>query len=497
MDTSGKLRVSTIRALPERRASASISAMTRGRRISILGLGLPLLLVSPLAVTAGEPVKAAESESESEIGIEYERYTLPNGLEVILHRDPTVPLVAVNVWYHVGSGDEVAGKSGFAHLFEHMMFQGAKHIGEDVHFDILREIGGTGVNGTTNTDRTNYFETVPSHELETALWLESDRMGYMLALLNDKSLANQIDVVRNERRQRYDNVPYGLERFAVAAALYPEGHPYRYLTIGRHEDLENASLDDVIGFFQTWYVPSNATLTLAGDFEIAEAKALVDKWFGSFPTLAKPGHVSVPAPVLSKTVRTELKDPFARLERLHYVWHSPAVLAPGDLELGAAASVLGSEGWGRLTKRLVDKERIAQNVWVFQSGSGFSGTFDVMVTLTAGDEDKKRVQAAKAIDEEIARFIAEGPTDAELSRHVIGVESGFVWGLEEIGARANQLQWFNHYAGDPGYAQRYVERIRALTPDAVQAAAAEHLAKPRAEIISSPAPKQTKEGGGK
>ncbi len=468
--------------------------MTRGRRVCILGLGLPLLLVSPLSVTAGEP--ATQAESDSEIGIEYERYTLANGMEVILHRDPTAPLVAVNVWYHVGSGDEVPGKSGFAHLFEHMMFQGAKHIGEDVHFDILREIGGTGVNGTTNSDRTNYFETVPSHEIETALWLESDRMGYMLDLLNDKSLANQIDVVRNERRQRYDNVPYGRERFAVAAAMYPEGHPYRYLTIGRHEDLENASLADVIAFFQKWYVPSNATLTLAGNFEIAEAKALVDKWFGSFPTLPKPEHVSVPAPGLSKTVRTEFEDSFARLERLHFVWHSPKMLGAGDLELGAAAAVFGSEGWGRLTKRLVDDEKIAQNVWVYQDGSGFSGTFDVLVTLTAGDEVKKRAAAVKAIDEEINRFIAEGPTAAELARHVVGVESSFVWGLEEVGARANQLQWFNHYTGDPGYAQTYVERIRALTPAVVQAAAAEYLGKPRAEIITKPAPKSS-EGGDK
>ncbi len=467
--------------------------MTRARLFSVLGLGLALLLVSPPPVTAGEGSEQAKSDAE--IGIEFERYTLDNGLEVILHRDPTAPLVAVNVWYHVGSGDEVPGKSGFAHLFEHMMFQGAKHIGEDVHFDILREIGGTGVNGTTNPDRTNYFETVPSHELETALWLESDRMGYMLDLLNEKSLANQIDVVRNERRQRYDNVPYGSARFAVAAAMYPEGHPYRYLTIGRHEDLENASLDDVIGFFEQWYVPSNATLTLAGDFEIDEAKALVQKWFGTFPTLAKPERTVVPAPQLSKTVRTELEDPFARLERIQVVWHSPAQLAEGDLELGAAAAVLGSDGWGRLTKRLVDDEGIAQSVWVYQDGSGFSGTFDVVVTLTAGETATNRAKAIKAIDEEISRFIAEGPTAEELARHVINVESSFFWGLEEIGARANQLQWFNHYTGDPGYAQTYVERLRALTPQSVQAAAAAHLGKPRAEIISTPAPKT--EGGGK
>ncbi len=207
--------------------------MIRARLFSLLGLGLTLSLLGPAIVAAGTG-KATAAQTDAQIEIAYERYTLDNGLEVILHRDTSAPLVAVNIWYHVGSGDEVPGKSGFAHLFEHMMFQGAEHIGEDVHFDILREIGASDVNGTTSSDRTNYYETVPSHELETALWLESDRMGYLLGLLNEKSLANQIDVVRNERRQRYDNVPYGLERFAVAKALYPEGHPYRYLTIGKH-----------------------------------------------------------------------------------------------------------------------------------------------------------------------------------------------------------------------------------------------------------------------
>ena len=229
-------------------------------------------LLLPLALTLGAAPAAA---AEPAINIEYERYTLDNGLEVILHRDASVPLVATNLWYHVGSGDETPGKSGFAHLFEHMMFQGAKHIGKDVHFKVLQEIGGTSINGTTNSDRTNYFEIVPSHQIETALWLESDRMGYLLDLLDETSLKNQQEVVRNERRQRYDNVPYGRDRFAVAEALYPEGHPYRFLTIGRHEDLETANIADVKSFFRQWYVSSNATLTLAGDFQPAQAKELV------------------------------------------------------------------------------------------------------------------------------------------------------------------------------------------------------------------------------
>ena len=204
--------------------------------------------------------------------IKFERYRLENGLEIILHQDKRVPLVAVNVWVHVGSGDEVPGRSGFAHLFEHMMFQGTKHTDEDAHFKILRRIGASSINGTTNSDRTNYFEVVPSHQLEVALWLESDRLGYMLPTLTEKSLDNQRAVVRNERRQSYDNRPYGKEWFAVLEALYAEDHPYRYGTIGRHEDLAQASLQDVKNFYMTWYVPANTTLAVAGDFEISQSE---------------------------------------------------------------------------------------------------------------------------------------------------------------------------------------------------------------------------------
>jgi zinc protease len=472
--------------------------MVRARFFSLLGLGIPLLLLAPAMVTAGSGDQAeAKAEADAEIEIEYERYTLDNGLEVILHRDTAAPLVAVNIWYHVGSGDEVHGKSGFAHLFEHMMFQGAKHVGEDVHFDILREIGGTDVNGTTNSDRTNYYETVPSHELETALWLESDRMGYMLELLNDKSLANQIDVVRNERRQRYDNVAYGLERFALGKALYPEGHPYRHLTIGKHEDLETASVEDVRGFFQKWYVPSNATLLLAGDFEIEEAKAMIDKWFATFPKLAEPEHVKVPAPKLERTHRETIDDPFARLQRIHWVWHSPELLGPNDLELRVVGDVLGAQGWGRLSKRLIEDEKIAQSVWVYQSSSMFSGTFDMVVTLTPGNEDQKQQRAETIMQAELDLLLAEGPTDAELARHVIGVESGFIWGLEELGSRANQLQYFNHMVGDPSYAGEYLRRLRAITPSAVKKAANAYLKAARVEVVSKPSTPSAKKGGAK
>ncbi len=446
---------------------------------------------APTSATATAPTTAAPTgggaRAVTEVPqIEFERYTLDNGLEVILHPDATVPLVAVDVWYHVGSGDETPGKSGFAHLFEHMMFQGAKHIGADVHFELLRKIGASSINGTTNPDRTNYFEVVPSHHLETALWLESDRMGYMLDLLNEDSLGNQRDVVRNERRQRYDNVAYGAERFAVAAALYPEGHPYRYLTIGRHEDIEGASLQDVRGFFQKWYVPSNATVTIAGDFELAEGKRLVDKWFASFPSLPKPEHHPAEPPVLAETTRQELSDPLARLTRVHYIWPSPANFAAGDTELEILSRVLGARGWGRLQRRLVLDDELAQSVSVYQRGMGYSGEFHVVVAVRPGHT----VAEVEPVVAEVLGEVTTAPIDrVELDRVINQIESGFVWGLEELLSRAERLQYFNHYTSDPGYAAKYIDEVRTRTPEGIGEVAKRVLGGHRVEIITRPGDK--------
>jgi zinc protease len=452
-----------------------------------LVLGATPALAAPPAPPAAPAAHVAPpaAPTQTDVRLDFERYTLPNGLEVILHRDPAAPLVATNVWYHVGSGDETPGKSGFAHLFEHMMFQGAKHIGKDVHFDILQGIGGTSVNGTTNADRTNYFEVVPSHRLETALWLESDRMGYLLDLLDETSLKNQQDVVRNERRQRYDNVPYGKDRFAVAEALYPEGHPYRYLTIGRHEDLEAAGVEDVKAFFKQWYVPANATLTLAGDFEIATAKQLVEKWFGGFPRLTRPAHPKVATPALTANVRKEIDDPFARLYRIHYAWHTPPIFSDADFELDVVAQALGAYGWGRLYKALVLEDQSARSVNVYNQASIHSSIFHIVVDLKPGQDPAK---AEQVIARELEKIRKQPVSAAELGRVLIGTESSFVWGLEDLMGRAERLQSFNHYTGDPGYAETYLKRLRAVTPARVQATAADLLGKPRAEILTRPAP---------
>lgn len=375
-----------------------------------------------------------------------------------------VPLVAVDVWYHVGSGHETYGKSGFAHLFEHMLFQGSKNVGADKHFELLKKIGVTDVNGTTNPDRTNYYEVVPSNQLATALWLESDRMAHLLPLLTAESLKNQIDVVRNERRQRYDNVPYGKTRFAAAAALYPEGHPYRYLTIGRHEDLEAASVEDVKNFYRTWYVPANATLCIAGDIDVPATKKLVERWFGGFPKSAKPPVISAPPPT-PKATEVVVDDAFAKLRRLQLVWISPANFAPGDAELDIAAYVLGDQGTGRLYRSLVVEKGLAQNVMVYQGGRSFSGEFEIAVTLRS-DADLALVK--KTISDELARMTRELISDRERTRALTNLEASKIYSLESVLSRAEILQTFNHYLGDPDRMQWDLDRYRNVTPAQVR-----------------------------
>jgi zinc protease len=439
------------------------------------------ILVLALLTAAGA---AASAQEDAVPALPSERYRLANGLEVILHQDRSVPLVAVDLWYHVGSGDEVPGKSGFAHLFEHMMFQGATHIGEDAHFEVLKRIGASGINGSTTSDRTNYYEVVPAHQLETALWLESDRMGYMLPMLTLKSLANQRDVVRNERRQSYDTQPYGKERYAVSEALYAEGHPYRHLVMGLHEDIEAASVDDVHGFFKTWYVPANATIVLAGDFDAAEAKRLIERWFGGFPASRRPSHHEVP-PTMVAATRVTVTDDYAKLRRVHLAWHSPRAFADGDAELDILGHALANPGTGRVYKQLVHEKQWAQSVSARQDGNGFSGVFDIIADLRP-DADLAAVEAV--IQAELDRVLREPITASEVARAAVENESGTVWHLESLLARAETLQTYNHYLGDPDAIASDLARYRAATPERVHAAAVRWLGpEHRVEIITMPA----------
>ncbi|MBA3707861.1 MAG: insulinase family protein [Planctomycetes bacterium] len=426
---------------------------------------------------------AHASASDDVLALPFETYRLANGMQVILHQDRAVPLVAVDVWYHVGSGDEVPGKSGFAHLFEHMMFQGAIHIGEDAHFEVLKRIGGTGINGSTTYDRTNYYEVVPAHQLETALWLESDRMGYMLPVLTQKSLSNQRDVVRNERRQSYDTQPYGKERYAISEALYAEGHSYRHLVMGLHEDIEAASVGDVRAFFNTWYIPANATLTLAGDFDLTQAKQLVEKWFGDFPASTQPQHRAMPPTEISDT-RLTVSDDYAKLRRVHLAWHSPKSFGDGDAELDILGHVLANPGTGRLYKTLVYEKQWAQTVSARQDGNGFSGIFDVIVDLRP-DADLAAVEAV--VEAELARATTEAVGRREFDRAVVDIESSSIWRLEGLMARAETLQLYNHYCGDPGWIGRDLQRYRSTSPEGVLAIAARYLRAGRVEMITLPA----------
>jgi predicted Zn-dependent peptidase len=448
---------------------------------TLAAAGALALSLGVVAVTG--VVGRAEQAAGKDPKIGFDKYTLDNGLEVVLHRDNRTPIVFVSVWYHVGSGDETPGKSGFAHLFEHMMFQGTKNTGEDRHFAILQEIGASTFNGTTSADRTNYFEQVPSNQLETALWLESERMGYLLPAVSEKSLKNQIGIVRNERRQRLDNQPGTVAFFKRLEVIYPEGHPYRYSTIGRHEELESANLDDVKAFFKKWYVPSNATLVIAGDIDPAETKALVQKWFGGFPKTAPPTRRSVPTPTIDKTRRLTVEDPFAKLPILTYVWIGPAAWSAGEAEMSTLAWILGNDQTGRLYRRLVDETQLAQGVGVGLQASQRNGEFIVSVILAPG-ADVAAVD--KIVREELDRAKKEPVTDAELRRGVLSREARFVRGLETVVARAEELQRCNHYTGDPDCSAKDLARFRALTPQMIQAVAAQVLGKARIESLSLP-----------
>jgi predicted Zn-dependent peptidase len=449
------------------------------RRMKLLkwSAGLALIggfLCAPVPVARADKLpepSPTTTATTNDPKIPFEKYTLPNGLEVILVKDPAVPIVAVDVWYHVGSGLEVVGKSGFAHLFEHMLFQGSKNVGEDKHFDILKKLGATDVNGTTNTDRTNYYEVIPSNQLETALWLESDRMSHLLELLTPESLKNQIDVVRNERRMRYENVPYGQANFRLMQALFPVGHPYRNTTIGLIEDLEHASVDDVKNFYRTWYVPSNATLAIVGDIDIDATKALVNKWFGTFPASKKPVVVPVPPPVVAPQT-IAIDDSFAKLRQLKLAWISPAQYAPGDAELDIAAYSLGAEGTGRLYKALIYDQPIATQVRVEQDGAQFSGTFEISVTLRSGADEE---QAKKIVLEELAKVRSQPLTDREIARVVAANESRSIYGLESVLGRANRLQEYNQYLGDPDKITWDLDRYRRATPAHIEQIAAQYL----------------------
>jgi predicted Zn-dependent peptidase len=404
-----------------------------------------------------------------------ERLTLDNGLEVILAPDHSTPIVAVNVWYHVGSRDETAGLTGFAHLFEHLMFQGSpSNLGE--YFAPLEEVGAD-VNGSTNTDRTNYFEVLPARHLPLALWLESDRMGGLLEVLDQSWLDNQREVVRNERRQRYENTPYGEVMVWIQAEMYPEGHPYHHTTIGSHEDLERANLDAVKAFFAKWYVPNNATLVVAGDFEPAVARKLVTEQFGWIPRGEEPARVTPPGHggSLAEVPSAALAAPKVRREyskvperKLWMVWHSAPADTPGDAELDLLSGVLAGDASTRLEKVLVREQQIAKEVAAYQLTRPLGSLFVVQATAAPGHTTDEVAAVAQVVLNSVAG--ASPPTEAEVEGARAQIERQLYGQISQVGRRADTLNSFNQRFGDPNGLDRELARYR-VTADAVRDAA--------------------------
>ncbi|HUB52595.1 MAG TPA: pitrilysin family protein [Terracidiphilus sp.] len=394
-----------------------------------------------------------------------EKYKLENGLEVIFSVDHRLPVVAVNIWYHVGPANEKAGRTGFAHLFEHMMFQGSKHVGPEP-FKVLETAGATQVNGTTGFDRTNYFETMPADRLELALWFESDRMAFLLDTLTARNLANQRDVVRNERRQG-ENRPYKLVQEELFRQLFPSGHPYHGSIIGSHADIESVCLADIHEFCKQYYVPNNATLALAGDFDPAHAKHLIEKYFGPIPAGSRVQKPDVHTPPIVAAKHVTVTDT-VELSRIYKTWLTAPMFKPGDAEADVLAHILGGGASSRLYQRMVNGEQIAQDANAGNRSMMLGSVFIMVATAKPGVPLEK---LERALDEELTALKTNGPTQDELDRVKNLIQTEFVLGLEQPGGFsgvADRLNTYNHYLGDPDYFAQDLARYEAVTPASVQ-----------------------------
>jgi zinc protease len=412
--------------------------------------------------------------------INVKEYQLKNGLRVLLHEDRSTPVVSVGVWYHVGSKNEVEGRTGFAHLFEHMMFQGSKNYNAD-YFTPLQEAGAS-INGTTNVDRTWYFETVPSNFLELALFMEADRLGGLLEAMTQEKLDNQRDVVKNERRQRVDNQPYGTAFEKIAETMYPKGHPYNWTTIGSLEDLQAASMDDVKSFFRQYYVPNNTILVLSGDFQEKQARTWIDKYFGPMAAGEKITRPNPAQPKLDKEIRTSVEDSVP-LARRYFVWHGVRAYAPDEPALDFLSFILSSGRTSRLQSNLIYDKEMAQQVGAFSGTNEIAGLFQIQATARPG---KSLDDIEKEIDAELARIKTTPPTAEEMSRALNSIESQSVFGLQTVLGKASQLTTFAGYLGKPNWFQADIDRYRTVTPADVQRVANTYLTSNRLVMTYTP-----------
>jgi zinc protease len=416
----------------------------------------------------------------TDIDLPFAKRTLSNGLDVIVHEDRHIPIVAVNIWYHVGSKNERPGRTGFAHLFEHLMFEGSEHHNAG-YFPPLQRAGAL-LNGSTNTDRTNYWEVVPTSALDLALWMESDRMGYLLPALTRERFETQRDVVLNERRQNYENRPYGLALIAVLAALFPPDHPYHWMTIGAAEDIRAMQFEDVQEFFRTYYHPANASLVLGGAIEAERGFELAEAYFGEIPAGVKPGPVRADA-TLTHERRLMLEDR-VELPRIYMAWHSPAMFAPEDAEMDLLADLLANGKTSRLYRTLVYQRRIALDVSAYQSSREVGSFFLLASTAAPG---QSLTELASVIDKELQAMADSGPTQDELERAVAQAEAHFVYRLQTVGGfggKSDQLNAYNVLRRDPGYFAADLERYRTATLDSVRAAAKAYLAFDRRVLLT-------------
>jgi zinc protease len=448
------------------------------RRVAIV-LAL-LLAVIPLGAQApGSPSAPPRLE------VPYRLFTLANGLAVILHQDKTVPVVGVNVWYHVGSANERRGRTGFAHLFEHLMFEGSKDVMEGEFDTLLEGVGGNN-NGSTTNDRTNYVIDVPSNAVELALFLESDRMAYLLDAMSPERVNGQRDVVKNERRQSYENRPYGLAEIELDQMLWPDNHPYNWPTIGSMDDLTAASYQDVVDFFKKYYAPNNASLVIAGDIDLDRTEAMVHKWFDEVPRGAPVEPVAPPAAVLT-TVKQKTMTDKVRLPRLYLAWITPRTFAPGDAALDAVSSVLAGGKNSRLYKRLVYDTQMAQTVTAGQQSGALGSSFVITATARPG---KSIADIRKIIDEEIDRLRTQAPEPRELQRAVNEIEASFYRAMERVGGfggKADQLNAYFTAGGGPDYFAEDLARYTSLAPSDLQAAIISWLpADRRVELVVEP-----------
>jgi zinc protease len=405
------------------------------------------------------------------VNIPFIKHTLANGLDVLLHEDHSCPIVALNVWYHVGSKNERPGHTGFAHLFEHLMFEGSAH--HDSGFFQPLQAAGASLNGSTSADRTNYWEVVPANALELALWMESDRMGFLLPALTEQKFSNQRDVVLNERRQNYENRPYGLASMAMLAALFPPDHPYHWTTIGEVADLKAAKLEDVQQFFRRYYHPSNASIALAGDIDPEAALALVRAYFEPIAAGALVEPVRAAA-ALDGEQRISLEDR-VELPRLYIAWLTPPMFEAGDADLDLATDLLANGKTSRLYRRLVYEERLATDVSASQNSREIAGFVQLAATAAPGHT---LPELERVIVEEIARLAGEGPTADELARGRVHSETQFVLRLQTVGGfggKSDQLNAYNVLLGDPDYFERDLARYQQATAASLQNAAARYL----------------------